>query len=192
MVSIINIKHWRRFLLPRSKPPTGWSYNPASLPRRIGLLALTLFALGINLLNYIAVQPGESVWSYLFTSGTRDSSAVCPDSVVTAIGFSVVALLLAIGGQHRWRNQPWAVILFATAATALTCMVALQTILKVLVMGKAGVSDVISTLIAFFLVAPAMAELLATLQNLKRARTNSDNFHGFRLRSPTSTLHQLQ
>ncbi len=192
MVSMINIKHWRRFLLPRSKPPTGWSYNPASLPRRIGLLALTLFALGINLLNYIAVQPGESVWSYLFTSGTRDSSAVCPDSVVTAIGFSVVALLLAIGGQHRWKNQPWAVMLFAIAATALTCTVAIQTILKVSMMGKAGVSDVISTLIAFIVVAPAMAELLATLQNLKRAKSTHDNLHGFGLKNPTSTPHAWQ
>jgi hypothetical protein len=186
------LKHWRRFLLPRSKLPTGWSYNPAALPRRIGLLLLALLALGINLLNYIAVQPGESVWTYLFTSGTRNSSILCPDSVVSVIGFSLVCLLLVTGGQHRWKTQPWAVILFATAATALACMVATQTILKVLVTGKAGLSDIISTLIAFFVVAPAMAELLATLQHLKRAKITSDNLCRFGRKRPGSTFHAWQ
>jgi uncharacterized membrane protein len=161
-----------------SPVPPGWSYNPSSWSERIPLIALALA--GTLIAGYLALyQTGvlDWVWDPFFGSGSRTilTSSVSrilpiPDAAVGALGYVVDAVSGAIGGRERWRTMPWIVIVFGIAVGPLGLVSILLVILQPLLFNAWCTLCLASAVISISMIGPAMDELLASLQHLRRQR----------------------
>jgi uncharacterized membrane protein len=161
----------------RDMPP-GWSYNPSSWSERLPLIGLAL--IGTLIAGYLALyQTGaiESVWEPFFGSGTQvilksDVSRLLPipDAVLGAIGYVLDALSGAVGGRERWRTMPWIVIVFGIAVGPLGLVSILLVVLQPVLFHAWCTLCLTSAAISVAMIGPAMDELLASLQYLRRQR----------------------
>ncbi len=158
--------------------PAGWSYNPSAWRERIPIIGLAL--LGVAIATYLAAyQLGllGSVWDPFFGGGSERilHSSVSrllpvPDAALGAIGYLADAAGATIGGRDRWRTMPWLVILFGLAVGPLglasITLVVLQPVLFdawcTLCLASAGIS--------LMMIAPAMDEVLASLQHVRQTQ----------------------
>ena len=94
--------------------PPGWDRNPTTWARRarIGVLAL----IGLCIASYLTLyQVGvfDRVWEPLFGGGSRrvlDWTHPFPDAALGVVAYASELVLLAIGGEDRWRTKPWTVL----------------------------------------------------------------------------------
>jgi uncharacterized membrane protein len=161
--------------------PPGWSYDPSSWRERIPIVALAL--LGFAIASYLALyQFGvvQHVWEPFFGDGSERvlHSAISrllpvPDAALGAAGYLVDAVSGVIGGRGRWRTLPWVVIVFGVAVGPLGAVsIALVIIQPLLVHGWCTLC-LASALVSVLMIGPAMDEVLASLQHLKRDRQNA-------------------
>jgi len=163
---------------PSSAVPPGWSYNPSAWSERLPILALALLGFGIAL--YLALyQLGvfATVWEPFFGGGSRTilRSSVSrllpiPDAALGAIGYLLDAVTGAIGGRARWRTKPWIVIVFGLAVGPLGAASITLVILQPVLFDAWCTLCLASAAISVTMIGPAMDELLASLQFLKRER----------------------
>jgi uncharacterized membrane protein len=159
-----------------SHAPPGWSYNPSAWPERLPLIILALA--GTLIASYLALyQMGvlNSVWEPLFGSGSRTilKSSVSrilpiPDAALGAAGYVLDAASGAVGGSERWRTMPWIVILFGVAVGPLGLVSILLVILQPVLFHAWCTLCLCSAVISITMIGPAMDELLASLQYLRR------------------------
>jgi len=159
--------------------PPGWSYNPSSWSERAPLIALAL--LGTAIAGYLALyQLGvlTSVWEPFFGRGSEVilGSSVSrvlpiPDALLGALGYVVDAASGAIGGRERWRTMPWIVIVFGIAVGPLGMVSILLVILQPVLFHAWCTLCLSSAVISIAMIGPAMDELLASLQYLRREHT---------------------
>jgi uncharacterized membrane protein len=112
--------------------------NPSAWSRRLPVAGLAL--LGCALSTYLTLYQWHvtaSVWDPIF--GTQSSEAVLtssftgwlplPDATLGAMAYLVEAILALLGGTHRWRTEPWLVVVFGLvlAGLALTSLVLVLT-----------------------------------------------------------------
>lgn len=161
-----------------SDTPPGWSYDPSSWRERVPLLVLAL--MGFAIATYLALyQLGlvRDVWEPFFGDGSRQvlHSGVSrllpvPDAALGAAGYLVDAVSGVIGGRGRWRTLPWVVIVFGVAVGPLGAVsIALVIVQPLMVHGWCTLC-LASALISVLMIGPAMDEVLASLQYLKRSR----------------------
>jgi uncharacterized membrane protein len=158
--------------------PPGWSYNPSSWSERLPLIALAL--VGSLIAGYLALYQSrviESVWDPFFGSGTQVilKSSVSrllpiPDAALGAIGYVLDAVSGAVGGRERWRTMPWIVIVFGVAVGPLGLVSILLVILQPVMFHAWCTLCLASAAISVAMIGPAMDELLASLQYLRRER----------------------
>jgi uncharacterized membrane protein len=163
----------------RAVPP-GWSYNPSSWSERLPLIGLAL--LGSLIAGYLALyQLGwvGSIWDPFFGSGSKVilKSGVSrvlpiPDGALGAAGYVLDAASGAIGGRERWRTMPWIVIVFGIAVGPLGLVSILLVILQPLAFHAWCTLCLGSAAISVTMIGPAMDELLASLQYLRRERAS--------------------
>jgi uncharacterized membrane protein len=156
--------------------PPGWSYNPSSWSERVPLIGLAL--LGTLIAGYLALyQIGvtDSVWDPFFGSGSQIilKSSVSrilpiPDAALGAMGYVVDAASGIIGGRDRWRTMPWIVILFGIAVGPLGLVSILLVVLQPLLFQAWCTLCLASAVISIAMIGPAMDEVLASLQYLRR------------------------
>jgi uncharacterized membrane protein len=156
--------------------PPGWSYNPSSWSERLPLIGLAL--LGTLIAGYLALyQTGviQSVWDPFFGQGTKTilKSSVSrilpiPDAALGAIGYVLDAVSGAVGGRQRWRTMPWIVIVFGFAVGPLGLVSILLVILQPVLFHAWCTLCLASAAISIAMIGPAMDELLASLQYLRR------------------------
>jgi hypothetical protein len=160
--------------------PPGWSYDPSSWRERLPIVVLALA--GFVIAGYLALyQFGvvRHVWEPFFGDGSERvlHSAISrllpvPDATLGAAGYLVDAVSGVIGGRGRWRRLPWVVIVFGIAVGPLGAVsVALVMIQPLLVHGWCTLC-LTSALVSVLMIGPAMDEMLASLQYLKRRRQN--------------------
>jgi nucleoside-diphosphate-sugar epimerase/uncharacterized membrane protein len=160
----------------RDATPTGWSYNPSTWPQRVPIIALAIVGFGISL--YLGLYQWDilpDVWEPLFGDGSRavlnsplSHVLPVPDAVLGAVGYLLDAVTGAIGGQNRWRTMPWMVILFGLAVGPLAAVSVFLVIAQPVLLQHWCSLCLISAVIALVMVGPAMDEVLASLQYLKR------------------------
>jgi uncharacterized membrane protein len=158
--------------------PAGWSYNPSSWSERLPLIGLAL--LGTAIATYLALyQMGvlSSVWEPFFGNGSEIilKSSVSrilpiPDALLGALGYVVDAASGIIGGRDRWRSMPWIVIVFGVAVGPLGMVSILLVILQPVLFHAWCTLCLASAVISVAMIGPAMDELLASLQYLRRER----------------------
>jgi uncharacterized membrane protein len=94
--------------------PSAWSHR---LP--VVLLALLGCAISIYLTAY-QWHITSSVWDPIFGAASSETVLTSfvsrylplPDATLGALAYAVEAVMAAVGNTHRWRTQPWLVMLY--------------------------------------------------------------------------------
>ena len=141
------------------------------------MLALTGFGIAAYLGMY---QWGAfpAVWEPFFGDGShrilKESSIShllpVPDAVIGAVVYLLEATAGAIGGRERWRTFPGIVLLNGLIAAGLGFGGMLLAILQPVLFQAYCTLCLASAVCSIGMVGPVMAEVLATLQFLKRER----------------------
>jgi hypothetical protein len=92
-----------------------------------------------------------------------------PDAALGAIGYGLDAITGAVGGRGRWRTMPWLVLLFGLAVGPLGVVSILLVIAQPVLFDAWCSLCLLSAAISLTMIGPAMDEVLASLQHVKRA-----------------------
>ena len=161
-----------------SMAPPGWSYNPSSWGQRVPIVVLALVGFAIaGYLSLYQLRVVDTVWEPLFGDGSRVilNSGVSrilpvPDAALGAAGYLADAVTGVMGGRDRWRRWPWLVVLFGLAVGPLGAGSVVLVILQPVMFDSFCTLCLASALISVLMIGPAMDEVLATLQVLRRVR----------------------
>jgi uncharacterized membrane protein len=156
--------------------PPGWTANPSSWRDRVPLVGFALVGFAIAVyLTLFQLRILETVWEPFFGDGsvTVLRSPVSrllpvPDAALGALGYLVDAVAGVIGGSRRWRTMPWIVLLFGLAVGPLGAVSIVLVILQPVVFGAWCTLCLASAAISVGMIGPAMDEVLASLQHLRR------------------------
>lgn len=158
--------------------PVGWDYNPSTFRQRVPIVVLAM--LGAGIASYLsAYQLGllSSPWEPFFGDGSRTilRSRISyilpiPDAALGAISYLVDAVTGVIGRRERWRTMPWIVVLFGVAVGPLGAISVLLVILQPVMFGAFCTLCLASAVISVLMIGPALDEVLASLQHLRRVR----------------------
>ena len=165
--------------MPDDDIPPGWEYNPATWPQRLPIVGLAV--LGAIIATYLALYQYRVVgwvWEPFFGRGSEiilnsKTSRILPisDAALGALGYVADALAGVIGGTRRWRTMPWIVVLFGLAVGPLGGVSVLLVILQPVLYGNWCTLCLTTAAISVAMIGPAMDEVLASLQYLKRVRS---------------------
>lgn len=161
-----------------SAVPPGWDANPSAWHQRLPIVAVALTGLAIAI--YLALfQYGvvETVWEPFFGDGSAtvlDSklSRVLPvsDAALGAAGYLADAVSGVLFGVHRWRTHPWIVVFFGIAVGPLGLISVLLVIAQPVLYGSFCTLCMVSAAISLAMIPPAVDEVLASLQRLRRVQ----------------------
>lgn len=156
--------------------PPGWTYNPSTWGQRLPIIGLAL--VGFAIATYLALYQWRvipTVWEPFFGNGSRKilNSRIShllpiPDAALGALGYLADAVTGAIGGRGRWRSMPWIVILFGLAVGPLGGISILLVILQPVLLDAWCTLCLASAVISVLMIGPAMDEMLASLQYVRR------------------------
>lgn len=160
----------------QSSVPRGWDYDPSDYSERLPIVVLAL--VGFLIASYLALyQVGAlpTVWEPFFGGGSRiiltsriSHLLPIPDAALGAFGYLVDAITGMIGGRDRWRAMPWIVVVFGLAVGPLGAVSILLVILQPVLFDAWCTLCLASALISVLMIGPAMDEVLASLQFLRR------------------------
>lgn len=158
--------------------PPGWNYNPSSWGERIPIILLAV--IGTAIATYLALYQLEifpSVWEPFFGKGSETvlNSSVShvlpiPDAALGALAYLADIVSGVIGGTRRWHKMPWIVIIFGVAVGPLGMVSILLVILQPVLFDSWCTLCLASAVISVAMIGPAMDEILASLQYLKRVK----------------------
>ncbi|HJT20493.1 MAG TPA: vitamin K epoxide reductase family protein [Nitrospira sp.] len=161
---------------PARATPPGWSYNPSAWNERIWIAGLAVGGLAVS--GYLALyqlKVFDHVWEPWFGSGSErvlhsflSRLLPIPDAAVGAVAYALDAVTGLIGGQDRWRSMPWMVILFGVAVGPLGLVSVLLVIAQPVWLHAWCTLCLLSAAISLAMIGPAMDEVLASLQFLRR------------------------
>lgn len=158
--------------------PPGWTTNPSSWPQRVPIIVLALVGTGIaSYLGAFQLDMISSVWEPFFGDGsetvlTSKTSHILPvpDAVLGALSYLADAVTGAIGGTRRWKTMPWIVVVFGIAVGPLGAISVLLVILQPVLYDSFCTLCLASAVISVAMIGPAVDEVLASLQFLRRRR----------------------
>ena len=163
--------------LSSSDTPPGWSYNPSSWSERLWIVGVA--GIGLAVSCYLALyQLGmvKQVWEPWFGSGSQtvlnsflSHLLPIPDAALGAFAYALDAVTGMIGGQARWRTMPWMVILFGIAVGPLGLVSVFLVISQPVLLHAWCTLCLFSALISLIMIGPAMDEVMASLQFLRRS-----------------------
>lgn len=158
--------------------PPGWNYNPATWGQRMPIIIFAI--IGFFIAAYLALfqfKVISDVWEPFFGDGSRriltsKTSQILPipDAALGALGYLADAATGAIGGTRRWRTMPWIVIAFGLAVGPLGFISVLLVILQPVLYDSWCTLCLATALISVVMIGPAMDEMLASLQYMKRVK----------------------
>ncbi len=171
--------------------PPDWDYNPSAWSQRIpiSLLAMAGFAMSGYLAAFQLGYTDRAV-DPLFGDGTRrvltsDISRWFPvsDAGLGAVSYLLEALTGFIGDRRRWRTMPWMVLLFGLMIIPTGAVSILLVVLQPIGVGSWCTLCLATAAVMLLMVSPALDEVIATCQALRRSRQRGENcwaaiFHG--------------
>jgi uncharacterized membrane protein len=158
--------------------PPGWEYNPSGWDDRIPIIILAIIGTGIaTYLAFYQLEILPTVWEPFFGKGSEKilNSSISnilpiPDAALGAIAYFVDVISGVIGGTRRWQKMPWMVVVFGVAVGPLGLVSILLVILQPVLFDSWCTLCLASAVISVTMIGPAMDELLASLQYLKRVK----------------------
>ena len=175
--------------------PPGWSYDPSSWGQRLPLVAVAV--VGLLIATYLSLYQWRvvgHVWdpffsdpSGKFANGSERilNSAVSkvlpvPDAFLGALGYLADAASGLIGGRARWRSMPWVVLAFGVLVGPLGAVSVLLVILQPVLFHAWCFPCLCSAAVSVAMIGPAMDEVLASLQHLRRVHDRGASvWHAF-------------
>lgn len=164
--------------------PPGWVKNPSAWGERLPIVGLALVGLAIS--TYLALFQYEvidTVWEPFFGDGSRnvltsELSNVLPvkDAALGAFGYVLDAVTGVIGGTKRWRTMPWIVIVFGIFVGPLGAISVLLVIAQPVLYDSYCTLCLVTAVISLAMIPPAVDEVLASLQDLRRIRQSGGNW----------------
>jgi hypothetical protein len=157
----------------RTVPP-GWTENPTAWPKRLRLIALA--TAGLLVASYLTLyQVGvfDSVFDPIFPHGTPkvlDFTHPVPDAAFGALAYAAEIVLSLIGGEDRWRTQPWTALGFGAVVTAGAVTSVALIIIQPVAVGAWCSLCLLSAAISLALFALGIDEAVAAAQEVARAR----------------------
>jgi uncharacterized membrane protein len=158
--------------------PPGWRHDPSSWSQRVPIVVVAVVGAGVA--SYLAAYQLDlvsDVWEPFFGGGSRRilSSPVStilpiPDAALGAMGYLIDAVTGVVGGRGRWRTMPWLVVLFGLAVGPLGAVSILLVILQPVLFDAWCTLCLVSAVASVLMIGPAMDEVLASLQMLRRER----------------------
>ena len=174
--------------------PPGWSANPSSWAQRLPIVGLAL--VGTAIASYLALfQFGviRTVWEPFFGNGSRVilTSSVShvlpiPDAALGAFSYLLDAVTGVVGGRERWRTKPWIVIVFGLAVGPLGAVSILLVVLQPVLLNAWCTLCLLSAVVSLSMIGPAMDEMLASLQYLRRVDDRGESVWRAFLKGPRS------
>ncbi|ALA58996.1 vitamin K epoxide reductase family protein [Nitrospira moscoviensis] len=156
--------------------PPGWSYNPSAWSQRWWIAGVA--GLGCLVAGYLALYQFDmigSVWEPWFGAGSKivlrsplSRVLPIPDAALGALAYLLDLVTGLIGGPDRWRTMPWMVILFGIAVGPLGAVSVLLVIAQPVLLNAWCSLCLFSALLSLIMIGPAMDEVLASLQHLRR------------------------
>lgn len=164
--------------LEKSDVPPGWDYNPSAWSQRVPLVAVA--GLGFGIAGYLALyqyRVVSAVGEPFFGRGSEltlnsEISRILPvsDAALGALGYLLDAVTGIIGGRGRWRTMPWLVVLFGILVGPLGAVSVALVIAQPLAVGAWCTLCLVTAVLSVAMIGPAMDEVLACLQHLRRMR----------------------
>ena len=159
--------------------PPGWSYNPSHWCERWPLVAgasmglLIALYLGVYQLGYIT-----QVWDPFFGSASSEAvlnSSIAtklpiPDALLGAFAYLLDVVGCSIGDAKRWKTSPWHVLFFGFVVGSVGVTSLFLAIAQPVFLDAWCSLCLTSAAISTLLTGPAMDEVLASLQYLKRVK----------------------
>lgn len=182
--------------MDRDGIPPGWDYNPAAWSERLPIVGLALVGLGIaSYLGLYQIDVVDAVWEPFFGDGSvtildsRISYVLpVPDAWLGAFGYFVDAVTGAIGSTKRWKKMPWIVVVFGIAVGPLGFVSMMLVVFQPVLFDAFCTLCLASAVVSIAMIGPAMDEMLASLQYLKRVRLSGQSawraFWGLELDQP--------
>jgi len=160
--------------------PAGWDYNPSSWPQRLPLIIIALVGFFIALyMGLYQLELIPTVWEPFFGKGSEtvlnsfiSEAFPVPDALLGAFGYLLDVVTGAIGKADRWKTKPWIVILFGIAVGPLGLVSVLLVIFQPVLVGAWCTLCLVTAVISVVMISPAMDELLASFQYLKRVKNS--------------------
>jgi uncharacterized membrane protein len=159
-----------------SEIPPDWDDNPSSWTQRWPIIAIAM--VGFIIATYLALFQYEvipDIWEPFFGEGSRkvltswiSNALPVSDAALGAFAYLVDAVTGAIGGTKRWKTMPWMVVLFGIAVGPLGAVSLFLVIAQPVLLGHWCTLCLITAFISIVMIGPAMDELLASLQYLRR------------------------
>ena len=168
--------------------PPGWETNPSAWRQRLPVIGLA--SVGFAIATYLSLYQLnvlDTVWEPFFGDGSetilnsRTSEVLpVPDAVLGAFGYLVDAVTGSIGGRDRWRTMPWIVVIFGLAVGPLGLVSVMLVVIQPVVYDSFCTLCLASAVVSLSMIGPALDEMLASLQYLRRARDRGDSlWHAF-------------
>lgn len=158
--------------------PPRWSYNPSAWSQRIPLIIIAM--IGFFIAGYLSMYQLkwiDDVWEPFFGDGSRkilDSHISkilpVPDALLGAFSYLVDAVAGIIGGVRRWKTMPWIVVVFGLFVGPLGLISVLLVVLQPVMFSAWCTLCLVSAVCSVVMIGPAMDELLASLQYMKRSK----------------------
>lgn len=167
-----------------SNTPPGWDYNPAAWSERLPIVGLAV--VGFLIASYLTLFQLEiisTVWEPFFGDGSKtvltsyiSNLLPVPDAALGAFGYLLDAVTGVVGGRKRWKTMPWIVVIFGLAVGPLGAISILLVIFQPVLFDAWCTLCLASAVISIVMIGPAMDEILASLQYLKRAHREGRSF----------------
>lgn len=174
--------------------PPGWNYNPAAWSQRLPIVGLALVGFGIAI--YLSLYQWEvfnRIWDPFFGTpnfggGSRNilrESGISektmkylgvPDAFLGALGYLLDAVTGSIGSTKRWKTMPWIVIVFGLAVGPLGFVSILLVVFQPVLYDSFCTLCLATAVISVAMIGPAMDEMLASLQYMKRVKDSGGPF----------------
>jgi uncharacterized membrane protein len=158
--------------------PPGWNYNPSAWSQRYPIIAIAVIATLISgYLSLFQFELIKDVWEPFFGDGSRKilTSSVSnilpiPDAALGALAYIADIVAAVIGGKKRWKTMPWIVITFGFFIGPLGFVSILLVILQPVMFDAWCTLCLASAVCSVAMIGPAMDEVLACLQYLRRVK----------------------
>ena len=156
--------------------PPGWSYNPSERRKRLVLVGCACVRLAIAIyLSLYQLGLLSSVWEPFFGGGSETvlHSGIArllpiPDALLGVIGYLVEVIAGASGGRDRWHAMPWLVVVYGLSVAGLGLVSVVLVILQPALFHAWCTLCLASAALSIAIVGPAMDEVLASWQFLRR------------------------
>lgn len=164
--------------------PPGWDYNPSEWSQRFPIAVLAL--LGFAMAGWLAAfQLGyvSQAWDPLFGTGTERvlTSHISHWFPVSDAGLGAISYLLEVitcfvGDRRRWRTMPWMVLLFGVMIIPTGAVSIVLVVLQPIGVGSWCFLCLATAVVMLLMVAPALDEVVATWQLLRRCHRRGERW----------------